>query len=442
MTFATPWMFGLAALGALGVVGLHLLSVREPPEQPLPTARFVPGGSARAVARQPRLSDRRLLALRILALLAFGAAFSGVRCGSGAESTVELVYVDPSVLGDSLQWRAMVRADSAAVVTRVEAPLRGLAHDPAFAIVRALRDASSLVSREPEVEQFGLTVVVPGTVQTIRGWDAWRAQWPAQIRVVVQGDWRRPRPQIQVEGGTADDPVRAALQVMSRDGSQNASRDASREALRDTAGEMATRLMVRVVRDDTVSRGRGDSSGAAPAAVVVWWPRSGIPDGWEPMPGPDIVGALTANGRALVGPFTRRARVVASAGLMAASADLAAWRPVVWWSDGAVAAVEREVNGTCERQVAIPVPVATDLWLSSSARGVLDALVAPCGDGLDARRLRDSTGATPYVAASLFRQGTPRDIGSDPRWLMPVLLLLGVTALGAEWWWRARSTAS
>ncbi|MEN9508133.1 MAG: hypothetical protein RLZZ621_696, partial [Gemmatimonadota bacterium] len=230
--------------------------------------------------------------------------------------------------------------------------------------------------------------------------------------------------------------------VMSRDGSQNASRDASRDALRDTAGEMATRLMVRVVRDDTVSGGRGDSLSRGPAAVVVWWPRSGIPDGWEPMPGPDIVGALTANGRALVGPFTRRARVVASAGLMAASADLAAWRPVVWWSDGAVAAVEREGNGTCERQVAIPVPVATDLWLSSSARGVLDALVAPCGDGLDARRLRDSTGATPYVAASLFRQGTPRDIGSDPRWLMPVLLLLGVTALGAEWWWRARSTAS
>src|SRR5690606_33686669 len=76
MSFALPWIFALGAATAVGVVALHLLSTRRPPERPLPTARFVPESDLRAVSRTSRPTDLLLLALRVLAVLLIAAAFA------------------------------------------------------------------------------------------------------------------------------------------------------------------------------------------------------------------------------------------------------------------------------------------------------------------------------------------------------------------------------
>ena len=424
-----PWALGMALLGAAGVAVLHLLSVREPPARELPTARFVPEGSSRAVARQPRPSDRRLLLVRVLALLAFGAAFSGMRCHAASRTVVDLVYVAPSLLGDSLQWMPGLRSDASSVSsTRAElvvVPLPDLEEDPGIAIVRALRDATVRATREEALEQVGAAVVVPPTIRSARGWDAWRAQWPAPVRVLIHGEVPQARWGVRVLGGVPDDPVRAAFAV--------------RESSAIEASEHADKATVRVVTiiRDTVSRLRADGS----TDLSVLWPTSGIPTGWEPLEQADTVGAITAGGLALIGPFVRRARF--SVRLTDSTV-----RPIVWWGDGEVAAIEREKDGRCVREVAVSIPSATDVLLSPSARGVLDAVGGACGGRVSSRTLIASADSIPEgsrmwrAPASAFRQSMPRDVRSDPWWLAPLLFAFGCLALGAEWWWRRRAAAT
>src|SRR5262245_53869585 len=76
MSWLVPWLVGAGAIAALGIVALHLLTTRRPPPAPLPTARFVPESEVRAVSRARRPTDLLLLALRVLAVMAIGAAFA------------------------------------------------------------------------------------------------------------------------------------------------------------------------------------------------------------------------------------------------------------------------------------------------------------------------------------------------------------------------------
>ena len=74
MTFLAPLWLAVAAIAAGVVFALHLITTRRPPAAPLPTARFVPGGDARAASRASRPTDVPLLLLRVLALVLLGAA--------------------------------------------------------------------------------------------------------------------------------------------------------------------------------------------------------------------------------------------------------------------------------------------------------------------------------------------------------------------------------
>jgi hypothetical protein len=148
---------------------------------------------------------------------------------------------------------------------------------------------------------------------------------------------------------------------------------------------------------------------------------------------------VVARGVALVTTLRRTAR--------ATPAVLRASRPIAWWSDGAVAAVERRRGGGCEREVAIPVPAASDVLLATSADGLMSALLAPCAgdryagasvppfialDSLDASR-----GAA--APAARFRGTAAAHTTASPAWLAPALLALAVLLLVLEWVLRDRN---
>lgn len=431
----TPWVFGAAVAASLGVVALHLLSVRMPPELVLPTARFVPPGDARAVARQPRLNDVPLLLLRVLALLLVGAALAGVRWQDTRVSRLRLVVTDAQWAGDSV-WRDSVVSALTAADAVVDVHFaRGVAADPGAAIVAATQRAAALVTSRPSLARVELTVVTEPVVRTRLGFQAWRAQWPGAMQVQVRkaaasrvmlDSTGSPPPTLEVVGGDGDDVVAAAM----------------------TGVELSAAALVRI---DRSARG---TRAATAEGIRVSWPRDGVPSGWEERAVPDTVGALAANDAVLVAPFVRTA--VPGAALQAqlsapsdsAAAAAAPVRVIAWWSDGLPAALEfaatSGAGAQCSRVVAVRVPDGSDLLLSDGARGLLRALVAPCGDSRvpapASRTAGDVTGTvTGDAPATAFRTESAMVNVSDPWWLTPVLLGLGVLLLLAEWLWRDRA---
>src|SRR5206468_10702246 len=96
MTFLAP-MFLLGAVGiALGIVGLHFIVIRAPRSTVLPTARFVPETRATTVASATRPSDLLLMALRVLTVLAAGAALAKPVFQPGRRATAGVILVDVS----------------------------------------------------------------------------------------------------------------------------------------------------------------------------------------------------------------------------------------------------------------------------------------------------------------------------------------------------------
>jgi peptidoglycan hydrolase-like protein with peptidoglycan-binding domain len=419
-SFVLPWVFGAAVAASVGVVALHLLSVRTPTVLVLPTARFVVAGEARAVARQPRLNDVALLLLRVLALLAAGAALAGIRWSESRASRLRLVMVDDALRADSA-WRDSVTQalsrDDALVEVRYTP---GLGDDPGTAIVAATRRAAQLTARVPSLSVVELTVVLPSTAGTMAGYAAWRRAWPGAVQAVLHpvaaAEPIEGSGAARVRGGDRDDVVAAAF-----------------------ATPVGASVPVLIERGRTVD--------AVDRELVVRWPADGVPAEWQVRTSPDTVGALAAGGAVVVGPFARvaepgpalRARI--DSGAKAAQPV----RVIAWWGDGEPAAVEERVAGgtpPCTRTVAVHVPRGSDVLLTSSARTMLQAVTAPCGEPrVNVMASLAGTGTeAPPAPASAFRTADARAAGSDPWWLTPVLLGIAVTCLLIEW--RARDGES
>lgn len=421
-SFVLPWVFGAAVVAAFGVVALHLLSVRTPPVLVLPTARFVADGDARAVARQPRLNDVALLVLRVLALLAAGAALAGVRWTDTRASRLRLVVADEAMRADSA-WRDSVRR----ALTRGDALVevqyaRGVDDDPGAAIVAATRRAVHLTSRVRSLSAVELTVVLPATALTTAGYVAWRSAWPGAVQEVIRGapaaDATTVGGAVQVRGGDRDDVVAAAFAA-------------------------AAVAAVPVVID------RGRDADATGLGGRVHWPVDGVPAGWAALPTPDTVGALAVRGAVVVGPFVRVAAPgpALRARLDSGAAAAQPVRVVAWWGDGEPAAVEEGLAGRtppCARTVAVRVPRGSDVLLTPAARGLLQAVSGPCGaprvavaPSLASVAAGDSASPDRAPApAAAFRTAGAGDVGSDPWWLTPALLGFAVACLLVEW--RAR----
>ncbi|QJR35870.1 BatA domain-containing protein [Gemmatimonas groenlandica] len=428
--FAAPWIFGLALAAALTITALHFLSVRQPRVLLLPTARFVPERDARAVARQAKPSDLPLLLLRVIALLAAGSALAGARCSERSARMSSLIVIDAASRADSaaLLARAVraASADSAADSAADGEPpvvlwVNGVSDDPGVAIAAAIRASARQAQANPSLATVSLTVVMPEIVRSRRGWDAWREQWPARIRVV--------RPGLSGESDTSAAALSAVGRVRVVSAATTPGTDvvaaafASRGASAVRAGGSAGGSDVDevVVRRDTIED-------ATNAQVLVRWPVSGVPAGWRAAPPADSVGAVVAAGGALVAPWVRNA-------LPPTLSDSV--RAIAWWSDGVAAAVERRRGTSCLREVAIAVAPGSDLLLSPAADGVLRALRAPCGGiGVPAPN-EPATGSgvnalTWQLSASRFRALDGTTGTTKPAWLATALLSVAFLALLAE----------
>ena len=447
--FAMPWIFGAAMAAALAITALHFLSVRTPPVMLLPTARFVPERDARAVARQAKPSDVLLLLLRVIALLAAGAALAGARCGQQSGRVASIIVFDRALRADSAMMvsRAMgarsVGASTAATVADVgdASPptvlwVHGVSNDPGVAIAAAIRESARQAQVNPSLAELSLTVAMPASVRSRGGWDAWRGQWPAKIRVVHIGHIGHVAADVTAsESRAASSPTLGAVRIVGATSTVGSAFGAdvveaafaSRGAI-DRRGSAAEAAEVVVQRTSTGT----STDGADRARVLVRWPVNGMPLGWRAAPAMDSVGAVAAAGIALVAPWVRTA-------LPPVFSDSV--RAIAWWSDGVAAAVERARGTSCVRDVAIAVAQGSDLLLSPAANGLLRAIRAPCGGG-GVPAPRETAGASTrpaggseqnsYASATRFREAGAATRATRPEWLATALLALALAALVAE----------
>lgn len=409
MSFLAPgFLWGSVAVAA-GILALHFLVTRQPPSHPLPTVRFIPASPVRATAVAPRPEDLVLLLLRILIVLLIGAAFARPVLIPRRRPIARVVVADLSravaAIGpvrDSL--RAIVAAGDVVVTfdsTARVVPATGSDWAESLvladadgrlspALIVALRAAAALHASADSIE---LVVISP-----LRGdeWDAAtpaiRALWPGRIRLAAVPGTSAPSTTpdgIRVTG-PADDPVAIGAGLVWPPG-----QDSAVHIVRGTAGV-----------DDSTWAATGQR-------VLVRWPADGAAPGWLARSVVDTSGAVVAGGIAVVFPFERRWRPVAST-----SGTIVVAR----WADGEPVVVERAVGAGCIRDVAIPVPVSGDLVLRPDFARLLRALVEPCRMAASARYAGKADPATLAGSGGLAARERIRSSEAIATPLVPWLL--------------------
>src|SRR5262245_32091233 len=97
MSFVAPLWLAAAAVVGSGVLFAHLFSTTVPPQDVLPTVRFIPDGTPLTVLRTRRITDWWLLLLRLLAVVLLGLALSGAHVSRNAPARVVLLDVSRAV---------------------------------------------------------------------------------------------------------------------------------------------------------------------------------------------------------------------------------------------------------------------------------------------------------------------------------------------------------
>lgn len=384
MSFAAPWFLLGGAAAALAVIALHFLVRRQPERWQLPTTRFVPETNELAPARSLELSDRLLLALRVLAVAMAALAFARPSFDATRQPMMRVVVEDRSdAVADTSEVTRV--AGSGDRVIRMDSGAVSAALIRAIREVHALRDAADSVA---------IVLVSPlAEEQLDAATPAIRARWPGGIELRRVAARTAPAELSAVAlRAPADDPLRATLSL-------------SGLGLSDAA-------RVRLVRDAVLSS--ADSAWATEAGhVLVHWPE---------LQGParDTTGALVTPGTVLVASFARA--VPGDPGTA-----------VAWWADGAIAATESVLGDGCVRAVAVPTADEGDLVLRERFRRVVYDLLGPCGGArdltpADSAAVRMITGAAP-VAVATSALPPHADAG---RAAMPWLLGLALLFLVAE----------
>ncbi len=383
MTFLAPG-FVYAALGAAAaVIALHLVVTHQPRASVLPTARFVPDVPAAATSRAVRPYDLLLLLLRVLLLLAVGAALARPIIKPRRERIARVIVADvsgsvanPTEVADSVRRlyrpgdvvvvfdsaaRARATGDSLGDSSLHTGSMRSSVGSLSAALIGALRAAPSVRDGADSVE----LVLVSGFVSAERDLATGpiRALWPGRARLV------------HVAADTT-------------------------AAVRDPqlSWDMATRpaMAIRVARIDTS-------------------------------------GAVIAGNDVVVAPFQRRWSFP--------SDSLRGATVVARWVDGTPAAVERasQSEAGCQRSIAIPVDSIGDLILRPEFVRLRQTLTGPCrsigasetpGTSVIVRDsiIRSLTGAGKLASAALFP--APVDVQSPiAPWLMAAAVTLAVIEL-------------
>lgn len=416
MTFLAPAFFVAGIAAALVVVGLHFLVTRPPSLLAFPTTRFIPASTivVTSIARRPQ--DLLLLLLRVLALLAIGAAFARPVFVPGQRDLARIIILDqsrtvadPRVARDSARaWlhdgdRLVVVDSSARFLSPAALDSLGtLGHGRgslSAGLILARRAASEL---QLEADSIELVIVAPFTTDAVD--DAtlpMRARWPGRIRLVpVPARQDSASTSLQLEAATSD-PMRATAALAGKQTESGAT--------------------VRLIRNGSAI----DSAWVRAGGTAVEWPDDARPAGWDSAS--DTVNAVITSEGAVVFTFPRDAHAPAGSALA-----------VAHWVDGLPAATEIAVGQGCIRQVAIPVTARGDFVLRPDFQRLFRRLTARC----DGR----SVGAplSPAILALLAGDGSlasreaiaPPEAPETP--LVPWLFALAILLMLAELFLRRR----
>ena len=428
MTFLAPGFLYASLAAAAAIVSLHFIVTRQPRASILPTARFVPDTPATTVASARRPSDWLLLLLRVLTVLAAGAAVAKPVFQPSRRAQARVILVDVSRSApDAKSIRDSARAiykdgdglvlfDSAArVVTGNQLDTLGAITpsskrgDLSAALIQALRAGSSLRDRADSLE---LVLVSPLAQQELdAATDSVRELWRGRIRLV------------RVGAGTSDTggPV-GRLQISAENG----------DPLTVTASllDNAIRTPARIERTD--SSVPTNSTGATGALIE--WLATSRPTGALPRAPVDTIGGVSAGDARVVSAFERRWSYPVD--------SLRGAAVVARWADGQPAAIERPSGVGCVRSVAIPVASAGDLAIRRDFIQFVAALTRPCAQATA------SIPADPSQVARLVGTGglAPRE-AFQPRTdsrssLAPWLLVLAIATVIGELFARRRARDS
>ncbi len=456
MTVAYPWVLWVTAAAAFAVVAAHLLSVSRPPELAFPTARFAPERTVPAVSRASRPTDLLLMLLRLCAVVCAGIAFAGVTVDRSPESVLTVIAIDDRVVADT----AALRSGLAAVARdarRDNTPLVGIVSPfGTTSLDRTWNAETSALPIAPVTPAHRSTVPARVDVSVSLSALLLRTRRAApefainadSIRLVVLTATRGALPETRDDALSAVraiwpgrvEPQEVNVASLVRDSTRARDVVTVRAANDDVVRAAFTRwgdlpaASTRVLRD---SFGGNDSVAAANGEAVVWWepvgdvraPAAASSKTTELAAAESAVAAVVANGVALVAPLRRTKLLI----------EDSTQRAIVWWSDGTPAAVEWTVGAGCVRVVGFDPP-AGDALLSVSARGVLAALIAECGEGARmltatgmpsredsiARGQQDSVlaGTGQLATSGDLRASLPEPLSPLTRWLLVLAIAL------------------
>ena len=420
MTFLAPG-FLFAAMGvAAAVIALHFIVTRQPRAGMLPTARFIPDLPATATATAKRPSDLLLLLLRVLLVLAVGAALARpvFKPTRGASARVILVDVSrasrgASSLRDSVrsvyrEQDAVVLFDSSARMVSANIGDSIAALTPSTrkgnisaALIAAMRAASSMMDR---ADSLDLVIVSPFAKEALdAATDSVRKLWPGKVRLVrvVSSADSVARSVVPLELRTnPGDPLQVSVSL---------ARPLSK------AGALIVRDPPSAVDLQMVS---------AEGRVLVEWPAIGRPRGTLPRAKADTIGGVIADTALVIAPFERKWKF--------ASDSLRDAHVVARWVDGEPAAVEWSSGEGCIRSVAVPVIAAGDLVIRGDFVRFVAAITGDCSgrslEPMTSAAVASLTGTGGMASREAFRARTDVKSTLGP-WLLGLAIALAIAEL-------------
>jgi aerotolerance regulator-like protein len=318
VSFLAPGFLLASAVAACGVIALHFIVTRRPRSVSFPTARFVPDVPIAARSRSIQFSDLVLLAVRVLTILAAGAALAKPVFTPPREKIVRVIMADVS--------------GSVASLSEVRDSARSL-----------FRAGDAIIAFDTSAWALGSPDSIGGVGRT-----ALRGSLSAGLAAALSSGSR-------VRQG-ADSVELVIVSPVAGDEKDRAT-GAIRAQWRGRGRVVHVAPAVSRSQPATVSR---SSSGSRPAFAVA---RRRV----------DTVGGVVADGNVMIAPFERRWRYIAD--------SLSHARVIARWVDGEPAAIERDSAAACMRSLAIPMDSTGDMPLRPSTIRFVASLDAPCQQG-------------------------------------------------------------
>lgn len=424
MTFLAPGFLWGASLVAAGIVALHFIVTRQPRASVLPTARFVPDSAATATVRDARPSDLLLMLLRVLVVVAAGAALAKpvIKPSRRADGRVFLMDVSRSVAnaGEAAESvKSLYRAGDGVIV--FDSTARSLGTRPveslsavrradargnlSAALIASLREGSTARDR---VDSLELVIVSPLMEEEHdAATDSIRKLWPGRarlVRIAAQMDSASTVTGVIEIRSTTEDPLAVAVAL---------------------ASKQRPRAIARIVRNPAITA-EDAAWASAEGHVLVTWPIDSRPSFAVSREPADQSGGILSRDARLIAAFDRRWKFPAD--------SLRAARVVARWADGEPAAIEKQVGQGCIRSVAVPVAVVGDLVLRPEFIALVKEIAMPCGEPRSTTPLAASAlmaslgGEGPRAASDAF--AARDDIASMfAPWLFVIALAAAVAEL-------------